>query len=288
MKKRLQKFFINLICFFIPFGSIRKSIRKAFRNYLNNNKIIFVSDLGGGKSKLFKIKRFYQQIKGINFDLFGSNNTIYIDISDVVSYGKFIKSFSNSIFNNFCISVYNDNSIVKLKFPMEVYSSSIRVGSNSSYLEIGNNVLIRNSLISCECGNQPICKIGKYTTFGGVIIDVHDVSSCIIGEYCMFSYDVCLRCSDGHVIFDKDNKEILNIPKNNMIIGNHCWIGHRAILTKNVILPNNTIVGTDSLVTKKFTEEYTAIAGNPAKVIKTNVDWDRASIYDFINKKNKK
>ena len=48
MKKKLQKFFINLICFFIPFKSIKRNIRRSFRNYLNNNKIIFVSDIGGG------------------------------------------------------------------------------------------------------------------------------------------------------------------------------------------------------------------------------------------------
>jgi serine acetyltransferase len=34
-------------------------------------------------------------------------------------------------------------------------------------------------------------------------------------------------------------------------------------------------VGAKAVVTKKFTEEYTAIGGNPAKVIATNVDWDR-------------
>ena len=65
----------------------------------------------------------------------------------------------------------------------------------------------------------------------------------------------------------------MNSEKEGVIIGNHCWIGSRVEMCKNAILPNNTIVGACSLVSKKFINEYTIIAGNPAKIIKENVDW---------------
>jgi acetyltransferase-like isoleucine patch superfamily enzyme len=42
---------------------------------------------------------------------------------------------------------------------------------------------------------------------------------------------------------------------------------------KNAVIPNHSIIGIASVVTKQFFEEYTCIAGNPAKVIKTNVAW---------------
>ena len=34
-----------------------------------------------------------------------------------------------------------------------------------------------------------------------------------------------------------------------------------------------------SIVTKKFNQEDIIIAGSPAKIIKENVSWDRASAY---------
>lgn len=70
------------------------------------------------------------------------------------------------------------------------------------------------------------------------------------------------------------------------MIKNHCWIGYGAFITKNVQLPNNTIVGLASVVTEKFFEEYTVIAGNPAKIIKRNVTWDIRNTY-YLDKHNK-
>ena len=87
--------------------------------------------------------------------------------------------------------------------------------------------------------------------------------------------------SDGHAIMDKDTKEFLNKPSHPVIIGNKCWIGEAVRIQKRAIIPDNTIVGAGSIVTKKFTEENTIIAGNPAKIIKQNVIWSRHSIYSL-------
>ena len=60
-----------------------------------------------------------------------------------------------------------------------------------------------------------------------------------------------------------------------VLIGDHCWIGQGATFTKNAIIPANTVVGLQSVVTKSFREEFTALAGNPTKVIKNGVKWSR-------------
>jgi acetyltransferase-like isoleucine patch superfamily enzyme len=44
---------------------------------------------------------------------------------------------------------------------------------------------------------------------------------------------------------------------------------------KNAGLPDNTIVAAKSVVSKKFTESNTVVGGNPARVVKTGVNWDR-------------
>ena len=48
------------------------------------------------------------------------------------------------------------------------------------------------------------------------------------------------------------------------------------MLLKQAQIANNSIVGIRSIVTKKFEKTNVVLAGNPAKVVKTGVNWDRA------------
>jgi len=55
-------------------------------------------------------------------------------------------------------------------------------------------------------------------------------------------------------------------------IGDNVFIGINSIILPGVTITNNIIVATGSVVTKDFLEPYCIIGGNPAKVIKQNVD----------------
>lgn len=96
----------------------------------------------------------------------------------------------------------------------------------------------------------------------------------------MLSSNVLFRPSDGHTIFDIATGVILNKSKP-IILGDHTWVGASATFLKGSEIPNNSIIGTGSIVSKKFTEEFTAIAGIPASVVKNGVGWDRAYIPVF-------
>lgn len=50
------------------------------------------------------------------------------------------------------------------------------------------------------------------------------------------------------------------------VIGDYVFIGVRSLILPNVNLESGCVVGAGSIVTKSF-EEYSVIAGNPAKVI---------------------
>lgn len=62
-------------------------------------------------------------------------------------------------------------------------------------------------------------------------------------------------------------------PAEDIEIGNHVWIGHRVLIQKGVRIPNNTVIGTGAIVTKKFDETNTILAGVPSKVVKHNINW---------------
>jgi len=112
--------------------------------------------------------------------------------------------------------------------------------------------------------------------------------SLIIGDDCLFSTGILIRLDDGHTIFDKDTKSVINKQKNPLVIGNRCWIGEGVRINKNARIPSDSVIGNGSVVSSKFTEEFTAIAGNPAKVVKTGIGWDdrETSYFERDNNSN--
>ena len=118
--------------------------------------------------------------------------------------------------------------------------------------------------------------IGKNTSFTN---DVHvnaqeDDMSIEIGENCMLSNHIIIRTSDSHPIYSLDSNQRINKAKP-IKIGNHVWVGNKTILLKGTELSNESIVAAGSVVTKKFIENNIIVAGNPAKIIKTNINWSR-------------
>ena len=69
-------------------------------------------------------------------------------------------------------------------------------------------------------------------------------------------------------------KERIN-PAKDIKVGNHCWLGLGCMLMKGTELADSTVVAAGTICTKKYEHGNVVLAGNPAKVIKENIDWDR-------------
>jgi acetyltransferase-like isoleucine patch superfamily enzyme len=89
---------------------------------------------------------------------------------------------------------------------------------------------------------------------------------------------------DGHAIIDKKLKKVVNRPQNPIIIGDHCWIGSNVNFTKKAQIFENCVVGVGSVVTRSFNEANCIIAGNPAKIVKREISWDRLSPFEYEEK----
>lgn len=99
----------------------------------------------------------------------------------------------------------------------------------------------------------------------------------IVGDDCMFSHDVDVRTTDSHSILNYKGERIN--PSEDIFIGNHVWIGIRSTLLKGCMLHNNSVVASCSVVTSKtMSQENTIVAGVPAKVIKSEINWKRERI----------
>jgi acetyltransferase-like isoleucine patch superfamily enzyme len=207
----------------------------------------------------------------------GSDNTIRI-----IENGKEYINKTSKIPKGLRLEITGNSNTVTIEMPITLRNSSLEIHSSGKVIDIGKNCRFNNLLILCSAGTGQIVKIGKNSTSeGSVTIRLTYNAKVIIGNDCMFAHDIFIRATDAHTIIDKETGAIINKPKHPLIIGNHCWIGQKCLLAKNTVIPNNSIVGMGSVVTKIFTEAYTAIAGNPAMAVKRNILWDRGDIAEF-------
>lgn len=157
------------------------------------------------------------------------------------------------------------------------------VGSNNKIV-IGDNVQIVTQLVIYNHDNSKDCKIniGNKTSFYKTEISTYDNDSSIeIGEDCMFAFDTIIYNTDGHSIFQNGN--LIN-KADKLVIGDHVWCGWGCAILKNSYIPSGCIVGKSAVVAKKIEKENVVIAGNPAKIIKENICWDRKSVNEVMQK----
>ena len=191
------------------------------------------------------------------------------------------------------VKINGNNNVVKIKYDEKIKSKKIRrntririniYGSNNT-INIGEFNEYNNGCLNIDIGNYTGCDnvnidIGKHLVVVNADIFAYQSGVPIkIGEDCLFSSGIVIRSGElPHIIYNIDTMQTLD-DSEGIFIGNKVWLGQNVFVMKNVTVPNNTIIGSCAVVTKRFKEENTVIAGNPAKVCKNNIGW--AKTKDF-------
>lgn len=198
------------------------------------------------------------------------NNVLYL----VKANGKKIK---NPKIKNLKIDFRGKNNYIEIHEPFYVGVNMLFSCCGNSYTKIGKY----NQYSECEVyiGNNTRLEIGDHTSIGGaqLILYSGENTNIKIGHDCMISTKVTIRTSDGHSIYKTGKDDSLANQPDDVIIGDHVWVGTRSEILKGSVIPSNTIIGAYSLVNKKFEKENCIIAGQPAKIIKEGYNWDRKS-----------
>ena len=225
--------------------------------------------VGGFKYKIVKIFGF-KCSKSIGYKQEGLNNNIYVVENS-------IKKVVKKRIVGLGIKIKGNNNEIVINTPYKFNNCSITIEGNNAVINIGESTILNNT--SLYAVNDTQINIGKNTTTNGGRIDCVSRNSKInIGEDCMFSWDIHIMSGDYHIITPPDAEKIIN--KGYFCnIGNHVWLGCETTICKNVEIADNCIVGTHSVVTKSCKEENAVLAGNPAKIVKKNLEWQRKSDY---------
>ena len=111
--------------------------------------------------------------------------------------------------------------------------------------------------------------LGKYF-LNSAKITISNCGRISIGDNFLSSWDTWIVDTNYHRILNVSTKEISK-PEGTITIGNHVWLGARAVIQKGAEIPDGCIVGACSLVNKKFEKTNLLLAGVPASPKKDNV-----------------
>ncbi len=149
--------------------------------------------------------------------------------------------------------------------------------NNRVHVKKGSNAPLRVLVGIIDNTSVSNCSVtwGENISSRGVqCLLLEDDTSISIGDNCLLAGDIELRCTDDHAILNEAG-EVLNRARS-ITIGNHVWIGQGVRVMKNSIVPDGCVVGMNTVVAKRFTEPNCVIVGNPGRVVKQNIHWDRA------------
>lgn len=170
----------------------------------------------------------------------------------------------------------NDNQII-IGTNCSLRRVSFFIRGSGNRITIGNHCSAYNVQLHIEQDGNEI-SIGDGTTLHGreeqsIHMAADEGKRILIGEDCMFSHSIQIRNTDSHSVVDL-NGERLN-PAKDVVIGKHCWLGFQSVILKGTVLEHNCVVAAGAVCSKKYGESNCVLAGNPAKVVKQNIDWDR-------------
>ena len=173
----------------------------------------------------------------------------------------------------FSLNIVGDNNTITIPKNQIFKSNKIVIsGNNSEFIIKNTKQLIQRSTFIL--GNNSKIIIGENFSSNGINIVAATNTEISIGNSCMIGRNIHVRTTDGHKIKSCNNGEILNLPKN-VKIGNRVWLADNAVVFKGVVIQDNCAVWINSVVTKQFEESNCVIAGNPAKIVKRGITWER-------------
>lgn len=213
---------INIVLCLIPISKVRKYIRGFILGYINecypSKELENEIIIYTKNGKILKNKR----VKNLEIEFKGKNSKLILH-EPYNFLGK-------------CKIIFTDNNTVEIRSTsFMVKDLSIYTMTQNSEVNIGENLSCNGCSIYFDVPNQNI----------------------LIGNDCMFAFNINIWPNDGHAILD--NKT----------------------LKPNTEIADNCIIGMNSITNRKLLELNTIYAGAPAVPKKTGITWVRENTYYY-------
>lgn len=222
----------------------------------------------GEKNKIILYKEdgnvvYNPKVDGLDVKFAGKNNTVYI--------GK------NSRGGN--IVFLGNRNICFVEENVDLGSSIIKFDGNDAVIYISSSYHIYrlNICIHDECGLY----FGKNNYFNGILnIILSETKNVIIGSGCLFSYGICIRNADPHLVYDIKTGKRKNFSKD-IVIGDHVWVGQNCMILKGTQIGSGSVLGSMAVASGKIPSNV-SFAGNPGRIVSSDIFWKGDCVHRWL------
>jgi len=148
--------------------------------------------------------------------------------------------------------------------------SSITVGSEAILRLQGDFTIGHNVHLSVSSGG--LLEIGgvRLSSGSGITCDARVMAAADIriGADTIIAWGVFITDSDWHQVDGKTRMAPV-------AIGDHVWIAHDCSVLRGAVIPDGSVVGAKSIVSTDYHEQRILLAGNPARIVRRNIQWAR-------------
>ncbi len=156
---------------------------------------------------------------------------------------------------------------------------SLSEGATSNNIILKSHCRIHGSLSACAKG---VIQMGEYAQIGPGSV-IRCVNNVIIGDLTAISTNVVITDNNSHPVNPLDREIMRKTPmgsserswqnsdNSTIIIGKNCWIGENARICKGITIGDGAVVAANAVVTKDVPTN-SIVAGNPARIVKTDID----------------
>ena len=154
----------------------------------------------------------------------------------------------------------------------------VRMNLMAGSLFMDENARIKVESFDVYAGSRITVNQGAELSLGRGYMNYECVIECFssisIGNDVAISERVVIRDSDNHAISSKTDNCLVRDKSvvAPIIIGDHVWIGMNVTVLKGVTIGEGAVVAAGSVVNKDV-PSHCLVAGVPAKVVKTDIEW---------------
>ncbi|TEY04071.1 acyltransferase [Campylobacter sp. US33a] len=185
------------------------------------------------------------------------------------------------------INFKGKNNILFIAKDAKFKDSFVGFSGDDSLVFIGNSLVDK---VSIGVFYNQICYIGNKNYFnpGSVkSLALSEGKHIIIGDNCLFSFNIWFRNADPHLIYDVTSKQRIN-PSKSIIIGDHVWCGQDAGFMKGAFVASGSIIGAKSMVAGKTYYSNSIYGGSPCRKIKENIFWSGQCVHTWTDEMTQK
>ncbi len=202
--------------------------------------------------------------RGLRRNIIGRNNVLQL---------------APCILRDVVVDIVGDGNHIRIGQDTFIQGLLIYIRGNGHQIEIGERCSFTRGGAFWMEDTRGVLSIGAETTIESAHIAVTEPGSrVLIGQDCMLATEIEIRTGDSHSLLDAATGQRLNFAQD-VILHDHVWVAARALILKGVEIGAHSVVAAGAVVTRSC-EPGVIVAGNPARVVKTGITWERKRLYE--------